>query len=111
MSPSSSGGVRIGRRMIGFGDFPESVDLDLARQRADRQRADLRSVSRENERPRYMRIDPNVGVNGSGLSQARAVSDCETMERESFGEGWGRRRGLSSPEKVVGLEFARVTEI
>jgi hypothetical protein len=109
--------------MIGFGDFPESVDLDLARQRADRQRAYLRSAnrgqggrigternpSRENERPRYLRIDPIVNMNIP--AQARAVSDCETMEKESFGESGGRKRGLSSPEKAVGLGFGKVNGI
>src|SRR5436190_3178758 len=40
ISPTNSGGVRIGRRLIGFGDFPELVDYDLARERAERQRAE-----------------------------------------------------------------------
>jgi hypothetical protein len=40
MSRSSSGGLKIGGRIIAFGDFPEPVDLVLARERAEKQRAD-----------------------------------------------------------------------
>ena len=36
MGRTSSGGLRVGRRLIEFGDFPEPVDFDLARERADR---------------------------------------------------------------------------
>jgi hypothetical protein len=129
MSPSSSGGVRIGRRMIGFGDFPEAVDLDLARQRVERQRSELserrfrdaspRNASNEkhdfgserskqSERPRFVRIDPNANMKAP--SQARAVSDCETWEKEKERPDEGRRRGLSSPERAVGLDFLKAGE-
>jgi hypothetical protein len=126
MSPSSSGGVRIGRRMIGFGDFPDPVDLDLARQRVERQRSELserrfREASprssevaratdnkrRNQDRPRFTRIDPNS--NEDVPSQARAVSDCEIFERGTPSEG--RRRGLSSPERAVGLGYVRDGEM
>jgi hypothetical protein len=133
MSPSSSsGGVRIGRRMIGFGDFPDPVDLDLARQRVERQRSELserrfreesprageisRSVEnaragnnerRNRERPRFVRIEPDS--NGTIPPQARTVSDCEIFERDTTAEG--RRRGLSSPERAVGLGFVRGDEV
>jgi hypothetical protein len=36
MGCTISGGMRVGRRLIEFGDFPEPVDFDLARERADR---------------------------------------------------------------------------
>lgn len=36
MGRTTSGGLRVGRRLIEFGDFPEPVDFDLARERADR---------------------------------------------------------------------------
>jgi hypothetical protein len=113
--------------MIGFGDFPESVDLDLARQRVERQRSELSersykelsSRSREiskpgdisgasneqgstQERPRFVRVDPSS--HSDSLSQARTVSDCEIFERNQPNEA-GRKRGLSSPETVVGLGF------
>ena len=35
MGRTSSGGLRVGRRLIEFGDFPEPVDFDVARERAD----------------------------------------------------------------------------
>jgi hypothetical protein len=101
--------------MIGFGDFPDAVDLDLARQRVERQRSELSerrfregsSRARENsradrerrsqERPRFTRIDPNF--NGNVPSQARAVSDCDIFEKDKPCEG--RKRGLSSPERAL----------
>jgi hypothetical protein len=38
MGRTTSGGMRVGRRVIEFGDFPEPVDFDLARERAERGR-------------------------------------------------------------------------
>ncbi len=118
--------------MIGFGDFPESVDLDLARQRVERQRSKLserryREASprvdensragtstgasnnerRNKERPRFVRIEPNSDRNAP--SQARTVSDFEVFERDK--PSAGRRRGLSSPERAVGLDFVRTDEL
>jgi hypothetical protein len=110
--------------MIGFGDFPEAVDLDLARQRVERQRSELSerrfreaspragessragSERRNQERPRFVRIDPNVNENVP--SQARTVSDCNIFERDKPSEG--RKRGISSPEMAVGLGFVRAGE-
>jgi hypothetical protein len=122
MSPSSSGGVRIGRRMIGFGDFPEVIDLDLARQRVERQRSELserrhreastradESFRHKQERPIFVRIDPNVDGSVNIPSQARAVSDCNILERDKPIEG--RKRGLSSPERAAGLGFVRAGEV
>lgn len=109
--------------MIGFGDFPDPVDLDLARKRADKQRADLKSVSprpgndghdsKENEGPRFVRIHPNVNVNVNVNMpfQARTVSDCDAEERDKIIECGGRRRGLSSPERGVGLGLVRAAEV
>jgi hypothetical protein len=96
-SHTAPGGVRIGSRVIGFGDFPELVEIELARERAERQRAerDLR------------------GHNGREAMVERAVSDIREREhgkgrpreREPYGDRLepGRKRGLSSPEQAVGL--------
>jgi hypothetical protein len=113
--------------MIGFGDFPDQVDLDLARQRVERQRSELserrfregNSRARENSRtgenptagserrsqggPTFIRIDQNF--KGNVPSQARAVSDCDIFEKDKPSEG--RKRGLSSPERAVGFGFVR----
>jgi hypothetical protein len=105
--------------MIGFGDFPDPVDLDLARQRVERQRSELSERrfreggprTRENyragderrsqERPRFIRIDPKVNANVNTAPHVRAVSDCVILERDISSES--RRRGLSSPERAVDL--------
>lgn len=44
MGRAASGGMVVGRRVIEFGDFPEPVDYDLARERAERGRE---RISRE----------------------------------------------------------------
>lgn len=108
--------------MILFGDSPEIVDVDLARQRVDKQRADLRglaghtprgeSLPNRNERhghedqgPRLARISPNANV----PSPVRAVSDFEAAGRDRPPEG--RKRGLSSPERAAGFKFMPTSEI
>jgi hypothetical protein len=108
--------------MIGFGDFPEVIDLDLARQRVERQRSELserrhreastradENFRHKQERPRFVRIDPNVDGSVNIPSQARAVSDCNILERDKPIEG--RKRGLSSPERAAGLGFVRAGEV
>jgi hypothetical protein len=47
MTRSGSGGVRVGRQVIGFGDFPDTVEVSEARERADRVREALGITSRE----------------------------------------------------------------
>jgi hypothetical protein len=47
MARSGSGGVRVGRQVIEFGDFPEPVEVMEARDRADRARAALGITGRE----------------------------------------------------------------
>jgi hypothetical protein len=47
MTRSGSGGVRVGRQVIGFGDFPDTVEVSEARERADRAREALGLTSRE----------------------------------------------------------------
>lgn len=49
MERSSSGGVRVGRKFIEFGDYPELVDYELARERVVRSRGER---EREAERRR-----------------------------------------------------------
>jgi hypothetical protein len=113
MSPNSAG-FRVGRRLIGFGDFPEMVDYDLARERAERQRVDRRALEdgrfrdnldrngeRQPQRPRL--VSPNVQVPSSIQSQGRSSSDVEESARNGNAANSGRRRGLSSPEEAVGL--------
>lgn len=53
MGRTTSGGIRVGRRLIEFGDFPEPVDFDLARERAERvwlERESAREESFRDER-------------------------------------------------------------
>jgi hypothetical protein len=102
-SPSHTvaGGVRVGSRVIGFGDFPELVEVELARERVERQRAEQDMRGRKGM------------VNGRKGAVARAVSDVRegerereiVREREPHGDRLdsGRRRTLSSPERAVGL--------
>lgn len=115
MSPASSPGFRVGRRLIGFGDFPEMVDYDLARERVERQRADLRTVEDRSfggkldrdgalppQRPRL--ASPNVQAQSATPGQGRSSSDVEEGARNGDAARAGRRRrGLSSPDEAVGL--------
>jgi hypothetical protein len=114
MSPTNSGGVRIGRRLIGFGDFPEMVDSDLARERAERQRADRKAFGDDRFRgnpdrnsewqPRRPRLlAPNGQVPPSTPAQGRSSSDVEESARNGNVANSGRRRGLSSSDEAVGL--------
>ena len=113
MSPNSAG-FRIGRRLIGFGDFPELVDYDLARERAERQRADRRTFEdgrfrdtldrtseRQPQRPRL--VSPNAQATSPPQGEGRSNSDVEESARNGNVANSGRRRGLSSPEEAVGL--------
>jgi hypothetical protein len=116
-SPTNSGGVRVGRRLIGFGDFPEMVDFDLARERAERQRADRRALEesrlRENksdgntdwqsQRPRM--TDP---LPASVQAQMRPSSNAEDNMKNGTEATAKRRRGLSNPEELVGLGIGSV---
>ena len=52
MERSGSGGVRVGRRVIEFGDFPEGVEVEAARERVVRSWGERErdAVRRRNER-------------------------------------------------------------
>jgi hypothetical protein len=63
MGRTTSGGMRVGRRLIEFGDFPEPVDFDLARERAERV-----WLEREREREESFRGE---GVEGLGIRELR----------------------------------------
>jgi hypothetical protein len=60
---SGSGGVRIGRRVIEFGDFPEGVEVEAARERV------VRSWG-ERERDAVRRRNEVVGL-GLDLQERR----------------------------------------
>jgi len=45
MERTTSGGMRVGKKVIEFGDFPEPVDWEVARQRAERGRMMQREMS------------------------------------------------------------------
>ena len=63
MGRTTSGGVRVGRRLIEFGDFGEPVDYDLARERVDRA-----WLEREREREEIFRGE---SVEGLGIRELR----------------------------------------
>jgi hypothetical protein len=58
MERSGSGGVRVGRRVIEFGDFPEAVEVEAARERV---------VRSWGEMGRRRNGNGNEGVVGLGL--------------------------------------------
>jgi hypothetical protein len=70
MGRTISGGMKIGRRVIEFGDFPEPVDADLARERVER-------IWEERGRDRGRREMSGLGGNsaaglkGLGITEAR----------------------------------------
>ena len=61
MGRTMSGGMRVGRRVIEFGDFPEPVDADLARERVERSWEE-----RERGRDRRREIS---GMEGLGIRE------------------------------------------
>lgn len=63
MGRTTSGGMRVGRRLIEFGDFPEPVDFELARERAE-----MVWLEREREREESFRGE---GVEGLGIRELR----------------------------------------
>lgn len=76
MTRSSSGGVKIGKQIIEFGDFPEKIDVDVVRERAWRRLL-------EKEREERVRIEDRA--------RARALAG---HDEEGGGNGMGSGLGI-----------------
>lgn len=71
MTRSSSGGVKIGKQIIEFGDFPEKIDVDVVRERAWRRLLEKEREERERRRDRERAL--RLGV--EGISEGGDRSD------------------------------------
>lgn len=101
MGRSGSGGMKVGGKMIEFGDFPEKVDADAARQRVlkswsekEKKERERREASLRNERERRER-------------ERREASLKEERERRERSVG-GSAEANNTTGGTVGLGIRRV---
>lgn len=69
MARTGSGGVRIGKQIIEFGDFPDSIDIDVVRERAWRRLLEKERKEREEkeDRRRALALDDGIARGTLGI--------------------------------------------
>lgn len=100
MGRSGSGGVKVGGKMIEFGDFPEKVDADAARQRVlkswsekEKKERERREASLRNERERREREKREASLKEERERRERSVGGSAEANNTTGGAvGLGIRR-------------------